>query len=141
MAGVLTRSLHTLEATVTSTRPSPTSHRHARSTARGISLSPWWIACALCAGLAACKRTPPAPTTEGPPRFAESIAPIAAARCDSCHAKAPGGPMASYLNARSHVTPGEPGESLYYTLPAGHPAAWGDAAGLVRAWIEAGAQE
>jgi hypothetical protein len=27
------------------------------------------------------------------------------------------------------------------SLPERHPAAWGDAAGLVRAWIEAGAPE
>ncbi|WP_437283380.1 hypothetical protein WME90_23230 [Sorangium sp. So ce375] len=49
--------------------------------------------------------------------------------------------MAAYRTARSLITPGKPDESLYYTLPERHPPAWGDAAGLVRAWIEAGAPE
>ncbi|WP_441287273.1 hypothetical protein ACSRUE_34285 [Sorangium sp. KYC3313] len=98
------------------------------------------IACAACVGLAACSETRSTPS-QGPARFADRIAPLAAERCDGCHATAPGGSMAAYRTARSLVTPGKPDESLYYTLPERHPAAWGDAAGLVRAWIEAGAPE
>jgi hypothetical protein len=77
----------------------------------------------------------------GPVRFSERIAPLAEKRCDGCHAKAPGGPMATYRNARSFVTPGKPEESPFYVLPKGHPSAWGDAADLVREWIASGARE
>ena len=77
----------------------------------------------------------------GPVRFSERIAPLAEKRCDSCHAKAPGGPMATYRTARSFVTPGKPKESPYYVLPKGHLQAWGDAADLVREWIASGARE
>lgn len=76
-----------------------------------------------------------------PVRFSERIAPLAEKRCDSCHAKAPGGPMAAYRNSRSFVTPGKPEQSPYYVLPKGHPPAWGDAAELVREWIASGARE
>lgn len=80
--------------------------------------------------------------TQPPPvRFSERVAPIAKERCDSCHAKAPGGPMDSYAHARSLVTPGKPDESPYLNLSKGHPPAWGDAAGLVREWIASGAHE
>jgi hypothetical protein len=101
---------------------------------------PGLIACAACVGLAACSETRSTASPE-PARFTDRIAPLAAERCDGCHATAPGGSMAAYRTARSLVTPGKPDESLYYTLPERHPAAWGDAAGLVRAWIEAGAPE
>lgn len=77
----------------------------------------------------------------GPARFSERIAPLAEQRCDNCHAKAPGGSMASYRTARSFVTPGKPAESPYYALPKGHPPSWGDAADLVREWIASGARE
>ncbi|WP_437965189.1 hypothetical protein WMF04_36890 [Sorangium sp. So ce260] len=103
-------------------------------------LKPGLIACAACVGLAACSETSSTPSPERA-RFADRIAPLAAERCDGCHATAPGGSMAVYRTARSLVTPGKPDESLYYTLPERHPAAWGDAAGLVRGWIEAGAPE
>lgn len=99
------------------------------------------LACAACVGLAACGETSSSTSSPEPARFAARIAPLAAERCDGCHATAPGGSMAVYRTARSLVTPGKPDESPYYTLPERHPAAWGDAAGLVRAWIEAGAPE
>jgi hypothetical protein len=100
-----------------------------------------WFACAAaCLSLTACSEPSSAPAQPG--RFTDPIAPLAAERCDGCHAaSAPGGVMSDYRNARPFITPGKPDESLYYTLPKGHPAAWGDSAGLVRAWIEAGAPE
>lgn len=80
-------------------------------------------------------------TPPGPVRFSERIAPLAEKRCDGCHAKGPGGSMATYRNARPFVTAGKPEESPYYALPKGHPSAWGDAADLVRQWIASGARE
>lgn len=122
--------------------PSAAARQARRSVVPTISvpLKPGLIACAACVGLAACSETHSTPSPE-PARFADRIAPLAAERCDRCHATAPGGSMAAYRTARSLITPGKPDESLYYTLPERHPAAWGDAAGLVRAWIEAGAPE
>jgi hypothetical protein len=129
-----------------STRPSPTPTAVTRPSTPARPSTPWTVpvlsltSCLIaCATLAACHEASSIPP--GPARFTEHIAPLAAERCDSCHAQAPGGPMAVYSTARSLITPGKPDESLYYTLPKGHPAAWGDAAGRVRAWIEAGAPE
>lgn len=116
------------------------------------------LALAACAGLAACgARTPPTRTaalhasvdgardvpdaTDEAPRFSDRIAPIAKERCDDCHAKAPGGAMSVYRNARPFIEPGDPEASVYFTLPKGHPPSWGDEAGVVRAWIAAGARE
>jgi len=93
---------------------------------------------ASCAGAAA---TPPPAESAAPPRFGERVAPLASERCDRCHAEAPGGSMAVYRTARRFITPGKPDESPYCALPKGHPRAWGDAEGVVRAWIEAGASE
>ena len=129
----------TRPSTPTVARPSAPVQQATLWTVPAISLKSCWIVCAVCASFAAC--SPASSSPPGPAGFAERIAPIAAERCDNCHAKAPGGPMAVYRNATPFLTPGKPDESLYYTLPKGHPAGWGDAAGLVRAWIEAGAPE
>jgi hypothetical protein len=91
--------------------------------------------------LAACTEAYSAPPA--PAHFDDRIAPLARERCDGCHARMPTGPMGVYRSARPFLTPGQPDRSPYYTVPTGrgHPAAWGDAASLVRAWIEAGAPE
>jgi hypothetical protein len=116
---------------------------------RWLLTSPIRLAAVAVVSLTACRGAGEGPRSSkekpdagpGPASFSERIAPLAEQRCDGCHAQAPGGSMGVYRTARSLVTPGKPAESPYYTLPKGHPPAWGDSADLVREWIASGAHE